>query len=294
MKKKALNKKILNVTEGWTIPFGADSESKAKELVFARIGNMKLPAEPVVLLPEERKAPKVISINRFSAMKAAAVVAMLVSIPYLLWLLGNETILNTSSGTISYELPDGSKAVLAPGTALEFNELIWPVNRRLNLEGQAYFDVKSGSNFRVHTAAGKIKVLGTAFSVWAVGGAMMVHCDKGLVVVELDEHSLELNQGEFTRRKSEYGLAPKQRLDMKGPLFSEPGGVQVFENIPVDLVLAQIEGASGMVVYSDLDNALKYSGTLNLSFPKESLELVCKPYGAKFEINDEGYVTINP
>jgi hypothetical protein len=83
-------------------------------------------------------------------------------------------------------------------------------------------------------------------------------------------------------------------IAISGPLFAETSGIQTYENVPVHLVLAQIESASGMVVYSDLSDTLMYSGSVNLSLPKQSLELVCKPYGAKFEINDEGYVTIRP
>jgi ferric-dicitrate binding protein FerR (iron transport regulator) len=294
MKKKALNKKILNVAEGWTVPFGAGSESRAKEAVFAKIGDIKIPGEPLVLAPEERKAPKIISINRFSGVKAAAVVALLVSIPYIVWLLGNETFENNGSTPTAYELPDGSKVVLASRASLDFNRWIWPVNRRLSLEGQAYFDVETGSNFRVNTSAGKVTVLGTAFSVWADGEAMMVHCDEGVVVVELDEQRIELHQGEFTRRKSQDVLSAKQMIAISGPLFAETSGIQTYDNAPVHLVLAQIESASGMVVYSDLSDTLMYSGSVNLSLPKQSLELVCKPYGAKFEINDEGYVTIRP
>jgi ferric-dicitrate binding protein FerR (iron transport regulator) len=164
----------------------------------------------------------------------------------------------------------------------------------LELHGEGFFEVEPGSTFEVSTPAGDVYVVGTKFSVWANGSSLLVHCAEGRVVVDLDDGEIVLNAGEFTRRKSAGSLSPKQVYATEGPLFPSAPGEIDFENVPLGLVLAQIEDASNITIFSSLDEGLLYTGTLNLNRTKECLELVCKPFGAKFETNAEGYVTITP
>jgi ferric-dicitrate binding protein FerR (iron transport regulator) len=292
LKKKELNKRILDVSEGWTAPFPHDSQSNAKAAVLAKIGNVAQQSETLELLPEERRSPKVIRINHLTWSKLAASVALLVCIPYAVWLFGNETQTNGTAGAFVCELPDGSKVTLAKGATVEYNQLIWAVNRRVSLSGDGYFEVESGSQFRVITPAGQVRVMGTSFSVWSSGESLLVHCASGKVAVEMNGSELALEAGEFTRRKTEGDLSKKQKFAAEGAIFPENKGFIHCDDLPLGMVLAQIEHATDVVIYSDLSESLRYSGTLDLSRTNECLELVCKPYGAKFERNAEGYVTI--
>lgn len=79
---------------------------------------------------------------------------------------------------------DGSSALIGPYSTLNYNQEKWNKERKLNLRGQAFFDVTEGTGFSVVTAAGRIEVLGTQFDVWNIDSEYMrVACKEGRVKV---------------------------------------------------------------------------------------------------------------
>jgi transmembrane sensor len=69
----------------------------------------------------------------------------------------------------SFQLPDGSKVVLNAGSTLWLEEGFNQGNRKLTLEGEAFFDVAQNASapFVIYTREMDITVLGTAFNVKA-------------------------------------------------------------------------------------------------------------------------------
>lgn len=87
---------------------------------------------------------------------------------------------------------DGSTARLWPGSTLVFDDSTYVANRYIELEGQAFFDVKKGSPFTVKTQSGEVKVLGTSFDVWSPDKtSTLVKCHTGRVKV-LDKNKQEV------------------------------------------------------------------------------------------------------
>lgn len=82
--------------------------------------------------------------------------------------LGNK--INTERGAkTTVHLPDGSVVTLNSGSRLSYDKDFGIKNRQINLEGEAYFDVKKNPSMPmiVSTAAVKVTVLGTTFNVKA-------------------------------------------------------------------------------------------------------------------------------
>ncbi|MFR7876595.1 MAG: FecR family protein [Butyricimonas paravirosa] len=79
------------------------------------------------------------------------------------------TLIVPKGGEYSLELPDGTVVWVNSESALRFPEKFTSNRREVFLEGEAYFEVKKDANrpFYVHTEAGKVRVLGTAFNVCA-------------------------------------------------------------------------------------------------------------------------------
>ena len=64
-------------------------------------------------------------------------------------------------------LPDGSRVWLNASTQIAFDQSLWSKDRRLNLSGEAYFEIKHNKNkpFIVSADGVDVKVLGTKFNV---------------------------------------------------------------------------------------------------------------------------------
>ncbi len=128
---------------------------------------------------EKNKGPdKKSKINRLrkSIVKYAAAIVLMISIGTGAYFLGGKTIflLDRESCEIvvpygsrsSVVLPDGSKIWLNAGSKLIYNRQFGIRERKVFLEGEAYFTIEKKKHpFVVHTSHLDIHVLGTAFNV---------------------------------------------------------------------------------------------------------------------------------
>lgn len=88
-----------------------------------------------------------------------------------------------AGATLSQILPDGSEVHLNAGSSISYAPYWWEGNRRVQLEGEAFFKVKKGSSFQVQSKQGKTEVLGTSFNVYARAEDYTVVCQTGKVLV---------------------------------------------------------------------------------------------------------------
>jgi ferric-dicitrate binding protein FerR (iron transport regulator) len=99
-----------------------------------------------------------------------------------------ETVYTTQvAETTEFKLPDDSEVRLNAASKIVFNEFNWSDDRKLSLEGEAFFKVKKGNTFTVQSAQGDVTVLGTEFSVNSRLDTYIVQCYEGKVQVELKE-----------------------------------------------------------------------------------------------------------
>lgn len=127
------------------------------------------------------------------------------------------------------EVPKGGEydLVLADGTAVWLNaesRLRFPVEfrgkeRRVVLEGEAYFEVKKDAErpFRVEIRRSVVEVLGTEFNVSGYGDEERVYTTlvAGKVKVEADGNDLVLSPGEQCVLTPADGAMSKQRVDVE-------------------------------------------------------------------------------
>lgn len=131
---------------------------------------------------QKNKAPSRRSAFTYFLLAAAAVLLLAV-----FWNLPqdvNPTPIQTQRGQITkIELPDGSNVILNAESQIRFQPETWSRKRHIELEGEAFFDVKKGSDFTVKTKSLSVLVLGTAFNVYARDDQSEVAVDKGRVEV---------------------------------------------------------------------------------------------------------------
>ncbi len=96
----------------------------------------------------------------------------------------------------SFSLPDNSEVVLNSGSEINYTKWNWKNNRRIELEGEAYFRVAKGERFEVQTELGKVAVLGTQFNVKARKNRFDVSCYEGRVKVNYANFQIILTHGQ--------------------------------------------------------------------------------------------------
>ena len=135
----------------------------------------------------------------------AAAILVLVAASWLVYQYANPTqvIIQTHFGKHqSIQLPDGSMVTLNANSKLTY-EKDWtdPDSRKLNLQGEAYFEVEKrpgvNAKFRVFTNDLTVEVLGTIFNV---------NTRKETTKVYLEEGKVKLNLGDG--KSSEWHLQP--------------------------------------------------------------------------------------
>ena len=119
----------------------------------------------------------------------------------LVYFLKSDGIKTKRTEQQNYEFADGSKVIVGPESNLTFNESKWNEERRLELYGQAFFDVEKGKEFIVETNAGNIRVLGTEFDIWQIHNEFLrVQCYEGSVAVKANnQKEVVLKPGEEVR-----------------------------------------------------------------------------------------------
>ena len=186
--------------------------------------------------------------------------------------------------TINLELPGGSTIQLNAESKVAYNKKTWENNRVVELEGEAFFDVKKGAKFTVETKYGTVEVLGTSFNVFARKDHFNVLCETGRVAVISDQEKtvLKPNQSvtliEGKQLKNENVLKDKNRALWRS-------GVYHYDAAPISKVIADAERHLGIEVkWDDQDSDLKFTGSFMGKDKEKVLTQICYPLNLNFEI----------
>ncbi|MEM9051980.1 MAG: FecR family protein, partial [Bacteroidota bacterium] len=250
------DKMIDERLKGFKPPFSDESFETAKSNVFARTTE----ADNVISIERKRKS--------FSGLYAAAAgLALLLSLPFAIHFIGNQTISGGDQSN-SHILPDGSEIKLAANSNLSYNDILWTLSRSVSLDGEAFFKVAKGEKFDVKTEYGIVSVLGTEFTVWEREGSLLVHCLEGRVDVEgnilvennyiiLDDSSVQ--EGEW--QGSDEFISLKQET-------------LTFDNTPLDIIVEIIEERFDKEIVFEAKGVFRFSGNLDPQNLENSLEIL--------------------
>jgi transmembrane sensor len=159
--------------------------------------------------PIEEKQPDPPAKYRFSWMRVAAAVALVLSIGIITWLIIGNGVRNSGSNkemeilaqeTVENDtLPDGSMVTLNKKSFLNYNGKSGK-RREVRLKGEAFFNVVPDKQkpFVIHANDVDVTVIGTSFYVKAGNGVTEVVVETGIVQVKKGGRIIDLRPGEKT------------------------------------------------------------------------------------------------
>ncbi len=226
--------------------------------------------------------------SEFGRMAIAAAIIILFGIPSVMRFY-SKTIETGKAEHMDLLLPDGSSVALNAETSVQYNPMWWRFKRDIKLEGEAYFEVVKGKDFVVESNMASTAVLGTSFNIYSRESRYEVICLTGKVAVftpgNVSEVLLSPNQkavlDDSGSLKTDSGIEAKQSISWTDNEF-------FFTSVPLELVFDEIERQFGIIITYNLDDKLTYTGNFSRKQDIDTiLDLVCKPFGIKFEKSKE-------
>ena len=225
--------------------------------------------------------------------KLAVAASVLLLATWVFWPKNNEIVFKLAKGEKTEAfLPDESTFVLNAESTLRYDPKTWNTDRTLMLKGEAFFDVKKGSTFKVKTRNGVVQVLGTKFNVWSRNGSLEVKCQSGKVAIlstegqVLDEllqnDAIRIAEGEITEK---WQFQATERADWVE-------GISKFKKVKLEVVLKELERQFDIRIKP---NTVNTQEIISCNFQHEDLEMALKttltPLDIQYEIQ-EGKVVV--
>jgi ferric-dicitrate binding protein FerR (iron transport regulator) len=181
--------------------------------------------------------------------KIAASIALVALFSWLLYhtFFSHETILKESQNSIvMVALPDGSEVWLNQHSRLTYQDDFNDKNRSVQLEGEAFFEVRKDTQrpFIIQTQQAKVQVLGTSFNVQAYEetNSTEVHVASGLVSISSIENKtggIALKPGETGRLTNGNIAVFREEEDFNALAWKEKR--LIFKKTPLNTVFKNLE-----------------------------------------------------
>ena len=161
---------------------------------------------------------------------------------------------------------DGSEAYLNSDTKLKYPDKFGIKNRKVFLDGEAYFNISSNKRrpFIVETVKNKISVLGTSFNVdaYTTEDKIEVVLDEGEIVFESSVNSYSILPGQKISFKQSDGSTTITNIKNSTKESSWKDNIIHFSNTPLDEVIKTLDRRYNVKFIINNPDALKYTYTL--------------------------------
>ncbi len=203
--------------------------------------------------------------------RIAAMLILALGVTYFVYTTRVTTQFAENGKRTEFLLPDNSSVTLNAGSEADYKAWNWKNNRKLQLDGEAYFKVAKGQTFDVITTMGKVTVVGTQFNVKARDNRLDVTCFEGKVrvtgngqeILLTPGKSIAFENGKMLDMPDDENLQPGW-LTYETSFKSEKLASVISEmerqyNIDIDLKAKQLEGKkhTGYIPMNNIDEALE-------------------------------------
>ncbi len=181
-------------------------------------------------------------------------------------------------------LPDNSLVTLNAMSSVTFSTDLWSRERKVTLEGEAYFDVEKGKSFQVITAQGQVTVLGTRFTVKDRVGFYEVMCYEGRVEVKGVGQAVQLTQQNYYRKSGESFIQAMQTSEAIPAWLNRESS---FQSVPLFEVAHELERQFGVgVKLEQVDTLQRYTGKFPHDDLTTALQAITLPFNLSYEVTE--------
>jgi len=270
--------------------YNIDFDGKGDDIIFPEVDLQYAVSKDDVWanlsrqMEEPHQKVKSVSMNPFYRIAFAASLLLLLGITGFLKLY-TKTVYTSAGQHLTLLLPDSSVIELNAQSTVKFHPYWFSFARTISLDGEAFFKVIHGNQFKVISLKGETTVLGTSFNIYSRNNDYSVTCFTGKVRVVSAEKSerVLLNPNEQAFINKDGYLRFVQETNSEA-VKSWRDHMFVFTGSPIVSVLQEIERQYNIKIHFKADSNLTYTGNFSKSLSeKEVIDLVCTSLGLKFE-----------
>jgi transmembrane sensor len=263
------------ILKNWRLPEGKSTEQAWAEL------------EPKLVNTTTGKG-KVVPFNWKPLVAITSAAAAVVIAIIFIWPANDLIQHQTLAGQMeTIQLPDNSKVILNANSSLTYSS-DWSSERKLNLSGEAFFEVEKGNTFKVVSEQGIVTVLGTSFNVFTRKEKFEVICSTGKVGVQAGNNQTEIGPGGCVQLMN--GELKFENVDTQ-----QSGWVQgefIYTAEPLQNVVLELERQYGVSIKCPDISERVYSGYFNNKNLNEALNLVFTPMQLAYTINADNTIVV--
>ncbi|WP_163708048.1 FecR family protein [Mangrovibacterium lignilyticum] len=219
---------------------------------------------------------------------AISTAASLILIFLLQLLLFSQTRFESTDQAATFRLPDQSRVVLSENSSISYSKYIW--NRKVKLQGEAYFEVQKGEKFIVKTDEGSVSVLGTRFLITEKEDKLKVSCYEGKVAYENKKLQEVIPAGTSKEFKNDE-LISSETTDVTYPqtaVFSANYSGEQLNQVTKDL-----EDFFQVTIHLETSRNLLFSATLETANLESALKIISRSLNLhySFKTTEEVFLT---
>lgn len=231
----------------------------------------------------EKPSPKFLIFSSHKVIFSVAAAILLLAGVFSLLRFYTSTVTCPEGQHLSYVLPDGSKIELNVDSKIAYHPLWWRFSRKLDFEGEGYFQVEKGKKFEVVSAFGRTEVLGTAFNIYSRENEYKVTCMTGRVKVTSFKSKVAILSPNIEASVNSDGIIIVQRNLKPEENNAWVNNMFNFTARPLGEVFKEIARQYGIRIILNAGADYMYTGYFLKDKPvEEVLTLVCKPFGLTF------------
>lgn len=194
---------------------------------------------------------------------------------------------------------DGSQAFVNSDTKIKYPRKFGLVNRKIEIEGEAYFKISTNSKrpFVVEINKTKVKVLGTSFNVKAHKDDEDINIvlDKGKIVYETPQNDYNILPGHQAIYNKKTGKCTILPMEKSSEASLWVNNLIAFKDTPLSEVLKTLNRAFNADF--KVENPLAYKYTYTLTTGKTTLQEVTKELEKitplRFRVNHDNVISVN-
>lgn len=259
--------------------FEQSEEAKEYMDIINSIDKLRFPsynveAELAKLKAAQSQLVKIRSITPVWKFAVAAMLILGISLVYYLTRPNYEVFKTTYGELQTITLPDNSVVTLNVNSTLKFDPETFDESRVLILDGEAFFEVTKGIDFKVTTTKGTVTVLGTSFNVNQRKKNLAVQVYSGVVRVASGKVERVLEKGDGLRLVSDSSARFWNIEVDEKPKWLTSNLVEL-RDVPLEEAIESLRNSFGIDIQSNISLNLKFfSGSYPANNEEVAIQIV--------------------